>query len=126
MLPEMREAFPLDPDVVGIGANLRVTALDTELLYVHPWSPASGVGERDAFAEAYPLAMNLNEGWWDCFEPGIRRTPDPRVPSDPRRSVPQQRLSNRHMATYPFSIRAVDPFNACGEAPCCADDTSCP
>jgi hypothetical protein len=61
MLDEMREAFPLDPDEAGIGSDLRAVALDTELLYVHPLPPASGVWESDAFTEAYPLVMNLNE-----------------------------------------------------------------
>jgi hypothetical protein len=80
ILEEMQEAFPLDPDVAGIGSNLRVVALDTELLYVHPRPPASGVWESDVFAEAHPLVMNLNEGRWTVLNWGYDALPIPGFP----------------------------------------------
>lgn len=80
MLREMREAFPLDPDVAGIGANLRAVALDTELLYVHPQPPLSGAWEQDVFAEAHPLVMNLNEGRWTVLNWGYDAIPIPGFP----------------------------------------------
>jgi hypothetical protein len=80
MLREMREAFPLDPDVAGIGSDPRAVALDTELLYVHPLPPTSGVWEPDEFAEAYPLLMNLNEGRWTVLNWGYDAIPIPGFP----------------------------------------------
>ncbi|MBG6218757.1 hypothetical protein IWX75_003244 [Arthrobacter sp. CAN_A6] len=80
MLHEMREAFPLDPDVAGIGANLRAVALDTELLYVHPLPPTSGVWEPDEFLEAYPLVMNLNDDRWTVLNWGYDAIPIPGFP----------------------------------------------
>jgi hypothetical protein len=80
MLREMCEAFPLDPDAAGIGSNLRAVALDTELLYVHPLPPTSGVWEPDAFSEAHPLVMNLNEGQWTVLNWGYDAIPIPGFP----------------------------------------------
>jgi hypothetical protein len=76
----MCEAFPLDPEVAGIGSDPRAVALDTELLYVHPRPPTSGVWEPDEFAEAYPLLMNLNEGRWTVLNWGYDAIPIPGFP----------------------------------------------
>jgi hypothetical protein len=80
MLREMCEAFPLDPDEAGIGSNLRAVALDTELLYVHPLPPTSGVWDPDEFADAYPLVMNVNEGRWTVLNWGYDAIPIPGFP----------------------------------------------
>lgn len=80
ILRDMRNAYPLDPAVAGIGSTPRVLALDTELLYVHPEPPANGLWLPGEFSMAYGLVMRLTEGQWAVLNWGSEAVPTPGYP----------------------------------------------
>jgi hypothetical protein len=62
ILRDFRQAWPLDPDVAGIGAAPRVIAPDIELLMVHPEAPEGNVWQPGHAAEVMPLVMAFDAG----------------------------------------------------------------
>lgn len=80
ILRDFRATYPLDIDAAAIGSTPRIIALDTELVYVHPNSPAGGLWQEGESREVYPLVMRLRENKWLVLNWASDTIPTPGYP----------------------------------------------
>lgn len=87
ILRDLRAAFPLKIDQVGIGAEPRVITLNVQLLYIHKNAPEGGAWKPNESSEVVPLVLRIVDSEWKILNLGYDTIPEPGWPPQLRSSV---------------------------------------